>query len=176
MMVFFWLEERPELFESFSSPFREGESVAPTGADEVVVSVVCTGVPLTVWIVVRVFTIGVWVVFELLSAVVWELLSLLLLLSVVGPLVVDADVLVGWLAVVLGGSVVEVDESDSDVVVGSALVVVGLVSLVVEVLSVDSDEVEEVDDVDDVDVVVASVLVGAASLEVATSPPVAATL
>lgn len=176
MMVFFWLEERPELFESFSSPFREGESVAPTGADEVVVSVVCTGVPLTVWIVVRVFTTGVWVVFELLSAVVWELLSLLLLLSVVGPLVVDADVLVGWLAVVLGGSVVEVDESDSDVVVGSALVVVGLVSLVVEVLSVDSDEVEEVDDVDDVDVVVASVLVGAASLEVATSPPVAATL
>lgn len=104
------------------------------------------------------------------------MLSLLLLLSVVGPLVVDADVLVGWLAVVLGGSVVEVDESDSDVVVGSALVVVGLVSLVVEVLSVDSDEVEEVDDVDDVDVVVASVLVGAASLEVATSPPVAATL
>lgn len=175
MMVFFWLEERPELLESFSSPFNEGESVAPTAADEVVVSVVCTGVPLTVWIVVRVFTTGVWVVFELLSVVVWELLSLLLL-SVVGPLVVDADVFVGWSAVGLGGSVVEVDESDVDVVVGSAFVVVGLVSLVVDVLSVDSDEDEEVDDVDDVDVVVASVVVGAASLEVATSPPVTATL
>ena len=108
-----------------------------------------------------------------MSAEVLELLSLLLL-SVVGSLVLDAEVFVGWSAEVLGGSVVEDDESD--VVVGSALVAVGLVSLVVEVLSVDSDEDEEVDDVDDVDVVVGSVLVGAASLEVATSPPVTATL
>jgi hypothetical protein len=48
MIVFFWLEERPELLESLSSPLREGESVELTGAEEVVVTVVCTGVPLIV--------------------------------------------------------------------------------------------------------------------------------
>jgi hypothetical protein len=127
---------------------------------------------------VKVFTTGVWDVrVLLLSDVVW----LSLLPVAVGPLVVELVVFDGWSAVVLAGSVVEVDESVVDVVDGSDFVV-GLVSLVVEELSVVSEDDVEVELVevvaDDVlDVVVASVLVRAALLEVtAFPPPVAATL
>ncbi len=106
MMIFFWLESRPESESSEEDPLNPGDWVDSLAAS-VLVNVVGTGVPLMVCVVVIVLTVGV--------------------------LVVDGSSSLDALVVVVVGSAVVV--LSSAVEVGSSVVVVGSSVVVVEVSS-----------------------------------------